>query len=75
MRTIRQWLQTLDLSDADIAIKRTIEITGKHRLDKKVPSLELAINSMFIWEKSPEGYEYWAEIDYKYYEREKTKSN
>jgi len=66
MRTNREWFETLKPEIAEKAIKNTIEIgfSGKEGLEGKSNSLKIALSGSFLWEISPEGYDFWRDIAY-----------
>jgi hypothetical protein len=56
-KTIREWFNTLPADQCKKAIKNSGDI-----LEMKVSSLAGAISAAFEWAKSPEGFDYWANI-------------
>lgn len=61
-KTILEWFEQAKaegLEWADAAIKNT----KKHKAARPSESMREAVISAFVWEDSPEGYEFWSEIE------------
>lgn len=55
-KTVRQFLNGLPVGDSGRALNNTHHL----KLETRVSSLSEALQIAFMWEDSPEGYEYWA---------------
>lgn len=58
MKTIREWLEELP----EPYRTQAIENTEDELLLERVESLKKAVKCAFIWNKSPQGHEYWSEL-------------
>jgi hypothetical protein len=59
--TVKDWLNTLEESYRSEALANMDEETSSH----PVISLHDALGTAFIWDKTPQGHEYWADFYYK----------
>lgn len=62
MKTAREWFQCLRPDLRDRAIKNTIT-DGNGLLGKKYVSFSETLGDAFMWDESPEGYEFWSKIN------------
>jgi hypothetical protein len=57
-KTIKEWIETLPEQHRARALRNTPDAN----LNIRLPSLSLAIDHAFLWDKTPEGYAYWTAI-------------
>jgi len=58
MKTVKEWLETLPEPYRTQALENAI----KSKLDDSSPDFGSAVIMGFIWEKSPQGWDYWNKI-------------
>lgn len=73
-KTIEEWLNELEEPYRTQAIENTKRLAGTERLYEPADNITDALMSAFIWETSPEGYEYWSDLFGKYLEQENENS-
>lgn len=62
MKTIREWLRTLNAPHEIRARLNCIKQKGIKKLEDQAYNLEEAIDAAMKWDETPQGYDYWERI-------------